>query len=178
MTMLGVPESQHALFAGDGADGGFIQKSLRHVFTQLPLKENYFWQLYFHGRYQTECAPNYLQPNQFHALRRETQKLHTYTDTLTGFLQKKPGQYSHFVLLDHQDWLAANDRHALSEEWEHILDNSRQGTKILLRSAAYEVDFLPSFVTERVTFDREKAAQWHPRDRVGTYGSVYIGTVN
>ncbi len=93
-------------------------------------------------------------------------------------MKENPAAYSHYVLLDHQDWLAANDMTALHEEWRAILDNSRSGTKILSRSAAYEVDFFPSFIHQYITFDQVKAAQMQKFDRVGTYGSVYIGTVN
>ncbi|MCB0644454.1 MAG: DUF3419 family protein, partial [Phaeodactylibacter sp.] len=104
-------------------------------------------------------------------------RIHTYVNTLAGFLRENPGQYSHFILLDHQDWLAANNVPALREEWELILANSRPGTKILLRSAAQEVNFFPDFVLERLEFEQDKTVSTHFKDRVGTYASVYMGIV-
>jgi S-adenosylmethionine-diacylglycerol 3-amino-3-carboxypropyl transferase len=205
MCLLGVPESQQnmllqspnaekmgekpvytdlsrgnregSLNSQKGSSVGFIQRSLRHVFTQLPVKDNYFWQLYFNGKYSTDCCPNYLKAENHATLKAETRKIRTHTATITNFLDRNPAKYSHYVLLDHQDWLAANDRAALAEEWQAILNNSRQGTRILLRSAADEVNFFPSFVHDQVVFEKEKTAETHQIDRVGTYGSVYLGIV-
>jgi S-adenosylmethionine-diacylglycerol 3-amino-3-carboxypropyl transferase len=198
MCLLGVPESQQKMLlqspngekmggkpiytegssnSQKGASVGFIQRSLRHVFTQLPVKDNYFWQLYFNGKYTQDCCPNYLKAENHALLKAETRKIRTHTTTITNFLDRNPAKYSHYVLLDHQDWLAANDRAALAEEWQAILNNSRQGTRILLRSAADEVHFFPAFVHEKVVFEKEKTAETHQIDRVGTYGSVYLGIV-
>lgn len=191
MCLLGVPESQQNLLLSkqnegntpsnnkntEGSTVAFIQRSLRHVFTQLPISDNYFWQLYFNGKYTSECCPNYLKPENHALLKQQTPKIQTHTTTITNFLERNPAEYSHYVLLDHQDWLAANDRPALAQEWQMILKNSRQGTRILLRSAADSIDFFPSFVHEKVVFEREKTVATHQIDRVGTYGSVYLGIV-
>ncbi len=177
MTMLGVPDSQKQLLKPDTEGVGFVEKSMRQVFTQLPISDNYFWQLYFHGKYSSNCMPNYLKTSNFETLKNQMPTIKTHNSTVTHFLQQHPSDYSHYVLLDHQDWLAAHNRPALEEEWRAILDNSRAGTRILLRSAAYEVDFFPDFVRERVVFEKEKTAEWHQKDRVGTYGSVYLGIV-
>jgi S-adenosylmethionine-diacylglycerol 3-amino-3-carboxypropyl transferase len=74
--------------------------------------------------------------------------------TITRFLQENPGEYSHFVLLDHQDWLAWHDTDLLVEEWREIFRHSRPGAKILLRSAGPDVRFLPETVTSRLRFFR------------------------
>ncbi len=180
MCLVGVPRSQQELFVKKYERGalGFIQECLRKVFTQLPLHDNYFWRLYLYGAYTEACAPNYLLAAHFEPLRERMGQLYTHTTTIADFLKKHPGTYSHFVLLDHQDWLAANDQAALEEEWRLILENSRPGTRILLRSAAHCVDFFPEFVKEAVTFEQEKTAETHQLDRVGTYASVYLAVVN
>lgn len=198
MCLLGVPESQQKMLLNtektenntsknqntdlsreyrEGGNVAFILRSLRHVFMELPIADNYFWQLYFKGHYTPDCCPNYLKAENNAVLKVQTDKIHTHTTTITDFLEQNPAPYSHYVLLDHQDWLAANDRDALVSEWRAILKNSRRGTRILLRSAADEVDFFPSFVLESVTFEKEKTAKTHTIDRVGTYGSVYLGIV-
>jgi S-adenosylmethionine-diacylglycerol 3-amino-3-carboxypropyl transferase len=191
MCFLGVPESQQKLLsvvetaekdAGkakntEGVAVKFIQAALRRVFTELPISDNYFWQLYFNGKYTPECCPNYLKSENHALLKQETSKIRTHTTTITNFLDRNPAKYSHYVLLDHQDWLAANDHAALVAEWEAILKNSQKGTRILLRSAASEVDFFPEFVHQQVFFEKEKTADMHKLDRVGTYGSVYLGIV-
>lgn len=41
-----------------------------------------------------------------------------------------------------------------------------------------EVNFIPEFVRNRVDFNVNLANEIHQKDRVGTYGSVLIGTTN
>ncbi|MEQ1744223.1 MAG: BtaA family protein [Saprospiraceae bacterium] len=178
-SMLGVPKSQQALAADFFEDGmaGYFRHCLRQVFLELPIQDNYFWKLYFWGRYTPECCPNYLRQEYFHPIRSRTERIQTHTASLSDFLRDNPGTYTHFVLLDHQDWLASHLRPALDEEWRLILDNAAPGTRILLRSASFELNFVPDFVKERVQFDVEKAKQAHQQDRVGTYASTWIGLV-
>lgn len=183
MCLLGVPESQQTLFMQQYSDGamGFIRECLRKIFTQISIQDNYFYHLYFYGNYSVECSPEYLKVQNFAPLSKQIQKINTHTTTLSQFLKNNPSDYSHYVLLDHQDWLAANNRPALQEEWDLILKNSHSGTKILMRSAAYKIDFLPDFVREKVTFKNHLNSpilqNWHHADRVGTYASVYLGEV-
>jgi S-adenosylmethionine-diacylglycerol 3-amino-3-carboxypropyl transferase len=66
----------------------------------------------------------------------------------------------------------------LEEEWQLILQNSKPGTRILLRSAATRIDFFPKFVEEKIDWiPQNELTQMHNQDRVGTYGSVYLGVV-
>lgn len=178
-SMLGVPKSQQHLAAARFPDGmaGYFRACLRHVFLDLPVSDNYFWKLYYYGRYTADCCPNYLRPENFETLRLRVNRLQTHTASLSDFLKTHPGAYTHFVLLDHQDWLAAHLRPALDEEWRLILDNAAPNAKVLLRSAAFELDFLPDFVRERVKFDLDAATLAHSRDRVGTYASTWMGTL-
>jgi S-adenosylmethionine-diacylglycerol 3-amino-3-carboxypropyl transferase len=179
MCLLGVPRSQQELFMDEYRRGalGFITECLRKVFTQLPTEDNYFWRLYLYGAYTENCSPNYLKVENFETIKAQTDKIRTYSTTMSSFLKEHPGSYSHYILLDHQDWLAANNIEALEEEWQQILKNSHSGTKILLRSAAKVVDFFPDFVLDSVTFEQELTAKTHREDRVGTYASVYMAIV-
>lgn len=178
MSMVGVPRSQRDLII-QSKEGlyGFVESCLDHVFTQLPIADNYFWTVYLNGYYTVSCCPNYLLPDNFNILRERSNRITLYTTTISQFLQDNPGEYSHFVLLDHQDWLAEHNVKALREEWELILKNSRKGTRILLRSAANKIDFFPDFVMDAVEWETELTKTTHFYDRVGTYGSVYLGVV-
>ena len=176
LCLVGVPRSQQELFVNKYERGalGFIQECLRKVFTERPIQDNYFWRLYMYGAYTKECCPSYLEEDKFELIKRKADNVHVHNNTIAGFLKENPGKYSHFILLDHQDWLAANDHDALEEEWRLILDNSRPGTRILLRSAASVVDFFPDFVLDAVEFEQKKTKSTHEQDRVGTYASVYM----
>ncbi|MBK7870141.1 MAG: BtaA family protein [Saprospiraceae bacterium] len=179
MSLVGVPRSQQELFMDKYERGalGYVQESLRKVFTKITLQDNYFWRLYVNGSYTDSCSPSYLQKGNFDVIREQADRIVTHNSTISGFLQNNPKSYSHYILLDHQDWLAANNLPALEEEWQLILQNSKPGTRILLRSAAEEIDFFPKFVLNAVEFEREKTLETHEKDRVGTYASVYMGIV-
>ena len=110
-------------------------------------------------------------------LARRAGALHTHTATLSDFLRKSPGIYSHYVLLDHQDWLAWHEPAALAEEWELIFANSRPGTRILMRSAGLDLSFIPAAVRTRLRFFPERTEPLHRTDRVGTYGSLHFAEV-
>jgi len=179
-SMLGVPKSQQHLAAAIFPDGlfGYIRQCLRHVFTRLPMTDNYFWKCYFFGQYEPDCCPNYLRAENFDTIRERSSRIGTYNGSLSAFLSSHPGKYSHFVLLDHQDWLAARRRRpALEEEWRLIFENAAPDAKVLFRTASFEANFLPEFVRERVDFDKEAAAWSQANDRVGTYAGTWIGTV-
>lgn len=176
MSLVGVPRSQQELYRADYESGtlGYIRDCLRRVFTTRSVRDNYFYRLYLYGSYTREVCPEYLRENNFSLLRDRSFRLRTYDKSISKFLQQNPGSYSHYVLLDHQDWLAHNDYAALCEEWELILANSRPGTRILLRSASPTPDFLPEFVWGRVDLLTEPCAAQAARDRVGTYAGVFL----
>ena len=146
------------------------------LMTELPVSENYFWRLYLHGEYSAQCCPNYLRPENRAFLRERLDRVHLYTASFSDFLQRHQRPLSHFVLLDHQDWLVAHDVDGLEQEWRLILQRSTPGARVLLRSAAPEVGFLPGFV-QRAIRDQADQQHWHQRDRVGTYGSMMLAEV-
>ncbi len=179
MTLLGVPGAQVKLIE-DHYPGGlesYIKDKLRHVISELPAKENYFWRVYVTGSYTMSCCPNYLRSQNQPILAGFSGRIRTHTCSISQFLKDHPGRYTHFVLLDHQDWLAWHDTEALREEWELILANSRPGTKILMRSAALELDFIPPDIRARLRFFPELTDPLHKLDRVGTYGSLSFAEV-
>lgn len=179
-SMLGVPEIQQNLAKKTYQEGmtGYLKACFQKVFTQIPVSDNYFWKVYLMGAYSVDCCPNYLKKEHFETLKNRVSRLSTHTDTLSQFLKNNPGQYTHFILLAHQDWMAAHNRPALSEEWQLILQNSAPNARILMRSAAHEVDFIPEFVHRKVGFDHPKVAEIQSLDRVGTYATTLLGTLN
>lgn len=179
MSLLGVPRAQLELIMEKypEAMAGFIKDNLRHIFTELPIQDNYFWRLYLTGKYTPECCPEYLKKSNFDLLKKNIDAVSLHTTTISNFLKENPGKYSHYILLDHQDWLAHNMPEALDEEWDLILQNSKPGTKILMRSAALEIDFFPESISGKIKWDLKTAQVEHKTDRVGTYASTYIGTV-
>jgi S-adenosylmethionine-diacylglycerol 3-amino-3-carboxypropyl transferase len=179
MTLLGVPAPQIKLIE-DHYPGGvtaYVKDKLRHVMSDLPARENYFWRVYITGSYTLSCCPNYLREENFEALADRADRIHPHTCTVSQFLKEHPGIYSHYVLLDHQDWLAHHAPETLAEEWKLILANSRPGTRILMRSAGLDLSFIPVAVRSRLRFFPERTEPLHITDRVGTYGSLHFAEV-
>lgn len=178
LTLLGVPRAQRDLIAMQypGGVSAFVQDKLRWLLTEVPVAENYFWRLYLHGSYTPQCCPNYLRPEHTATLRERIGRVHLHTTSFSAFLQAHPGTLTHFVLLDHQDWLWAHDQPGLEQEWRLILERSAPGARVLLRSAALKVEFLPEFAQASL-LARADDQRWHQRDRVGTYGSMMLAEV-
>ncbi len=179
MAMVGVPRPQIQLIQTqyEGGLHGYVRLIFDRVAKEILMKENYFWRVYFTGRYTPTCCPNYLRREHFDFLRDNIDKIHTHTTTMTKFLRKNPNSYTHFILLDHQDWLAWHDPVALKEEWDQILMNAAPKAKILMRSASANIDFVPDCIKQALTFFPELTEPLHKKDRVGTYGSVHMAEV-
>jgi S-adenosylmethionine-diacylglycerol 3-amino-3-carboxypropyl transferase len=179
LALVGVPKAQINLLSQTHPQGltGFVQEKLRHVMTRIPISDNYFWRVYLTGSYTKECCPNYLKEENFKKLKSNINKVKLHSCTITDFLKSHPGTYTHFILLDHQDWLACHQPQTLAEEWDAIFQNSSPGAKVLMRSAGINLDFLPDMVKSRLQFFPDLTTSLHHRDRVGTYGSLHFAEV-
>ncbi len=179
MTMLGVPKGQRKMI-DDEVSGGlaaFIHHSIKEVFTNRSVRDNYFWRVYLTGSYTPACCPNYLKEKNFNKIGEKIKSLKISTSYLSCFLKNNPGSYSHFVLLDHQDWMAHHKPGELVREWKLILRNARPGAKILFRSAGKTRSFIPKFLHPHLQFLDDECLEWHDRDRVGTYGSTHLAII-
>lgn len=181
LSLLGVPRAQRDLIEQqfEGGVAGFIQYKLRQVFTQTSMAENYFWRVYLTGKYTEDCCPNYLKKSNFELLRERVGRIKLHTCSVEEFLVKRANSpaLTHFVLLDHQDWMAAHMPDQLLSEWQHIIANAASGCKVLLRSAALNVNFLPQFATHRCIENKVLANHWQQLDRVGTYGATWLAEI-
>lgn len=185
MTLLGVPHPQRKLVEQQhgGHAAGFIREALEYVVTQLPLHDNYFWRVYFTGRYTPECCPEYLKPDNALALREGlVERIVPHVGTVTQFLQQSSVGISRFVLLDHMDWMSSYYPDALREEWEWILRRAAPGARILLRSASAEPAYLEQVALgpmrqhlhEHLAFERDHIDRYQSEDRVHTYAGLVI----
>ena len=178
MSMLCVPQSQMELMKeNDGTIENYIARCLRHIFTEIPIRDNYFWRVYLTGAYSRDCSPNYLKAEHFATLQERVDRVFTHSTTFSDFLYLHPGEYTHFVLLDHQDWLATHAPDALLREWRLILTNSASGARVLMRSATTEVDFIPAEIRSHLRFRPDLTEPLHSLDRVGTYASVHLAEI-
>ena len=195
LSLLGVPRAQRKQLERyyPGGIVKFVEDSLDTVFSELPLKDNYFWRVYLTGEYTRECCPEYLKEENFARLKGSAgepglaERVHTHTTTILEHLQGADCNYSHYVLLDHMDWMAEHMRDVLARQWQEIVDRSDDGARYLWRSAAVICEFVdPIVVTvdgrkrrlgELLEYHRELADELHAVDRVHTYGGLSIATL-
>ena len=108
-----------------------------------------------------------------------------HTSTITSFLEESNVKPTRFVLLDHMDWLSEHRKAELAAEWQQIVDCAQPGSRILWRSGGLRTDFLDDVVVsydgktvkvpDLLTMNESQAKELHALDRVGTYGSFFIG---
>ena len=187
LSMLGVPKAQRKQIETqyEGGVVKYVQDCLDSVFGTLPVRDNYFWRLYATGSYTPECCPEYLERDNFEALKGGlVDRISVHTNTVEGFLRNHEGaKISRFVLLDHMDWLSFHPE-ALASEWDAILSRAAAKTRILWRSGGLRTDYIEPVpvkyqgnetrLGDILTFNAEKAAELHKLDRVHTYGCFYI----
>ena len=187
MSMLGVPRAQRKEVERQHADGipGFVREAVDYVACQVPVRTNYFWQLYFRGFYTPDCCPEYLKPQGFQALKNGlAERIAAQTTTVTKFLRATRDRISRYVLLDHMDWMSSYYPDALAEEWGAILDRATPGARVLFRSAHAQPAYLEDVWVQHaghgrrlmdvVRFHPELARELTRQDRVHTYAGFHI----
>ena len=191
LSLLGVPRAQRRQLEKfyPGGIAKFIEDRLDAVFTKLPLKDNYFWRVYMTGEYTPDCCPEYLRPDNFARLKGGlVDRVQTHTTTILDYLESTNQSYSRYVLLDHMDWLAEHHADVLARQWQAIVDHADDGTRLLWRSAALEVEFVNPIeieldgntceLGELLRYNQTLADELHAKDRVNTYGSFDIATLH
>ena len=187
MSLLGVPKAQRKQIDTQYKGGllQFLQDCLQGVFVEIPMKENYFWQLYMNGKYTRECCPEYLTEAGFQTLKNGmVERVTTHTNSVQGFLEQSEEPISRFILLDHMDWLSDRFFPLLESEWQAIVNSATPNARIIWRSGGLQTDFIDQVqiqhngqltrVSPLLRFNQELASQLHEKDRVHTYGSFYI----
>ncbi len=179
LNLAGVPRSQTELFVQEyeDNDGGYIGASLDRVFHHMPIKDNYFYSVYYRGSYEKDRCPEYLKEENFEVLRNRIDRIHINTNSLEEYCNQTTERFSHFILLDHMDWLAKNNIEGLIAEWRAFFSHATIGAKVLFRSASKNLDWLPDSVKLRIDFEDRISEKCEKMDRVGTYDSTWLGRV-
>ncbi len=187
LAFAGVPRVQRRELEENyqGGMGQYMEDCLEAVFTRLPLKDNYFWWLYFNGSYSRHRCPEYLKRDNFLKLKSGlVSSIRVHTGSLIEFLRQVPRAISRFVLLDHMDWLTGRLRPVLEEEWQLLLGAAAPGARFLWRSAARQPTFVNPIevyfqgsrarVGELLCYHTGLADELHAVDRVHTYRSFAV----
>lgn len=180
LSFFGIPDSQAKLvdiYNDYHNMYDFIVGSLRTVFKEFPLSQNYFWYLYIKGQYSRETCPNYLKEENFDILKKNVDKIVLKIDTFYNHLKSTAdNSYSHIILLDHFDWFW-EDKKTQLEVWNEIKRVAKPNAKILFRSAASNRNYLIPEIQNEINYRDDLTKGFTNRGRVGTYGSVNFGEI-
>jgi len=171
LSLAGIPSTQIESMSDLNA---YMRSTLRNLFVKQGMKDNYFWKIYLEGNYTESCSPEYLKKDNFEIISSQLTKITHNTLSVTELLNSSEKKYSHFLLLDHQDWLAGNGTNELEKEWIAIFKSSKSNSKILFRSVHKDLEFLPDFVRSKIKKMNIKTTYLKQNDRVGTYPSTFL----
>lgn len=72
----------------EGSVANFIRQRCEQVFLEMPIQDNYFWQVFLKGEYCQECCPEYLKEENFERLKSGLfDRIQVRTNTITSFLE-------------------------------------------------------------------------------------------
>ncbi|TVQ44135.1 MAG: DUF3419 family protein [Saprospirales bacterium] len=170
LALAGVPKSQFELVSSNGTEktSDYLKDCFQKTFNNNPGAKNYFYQVYYYGKYTKESCPEYLKEENFEKIRGQIEKITFSTESINDYLKKSDIPFTHFVLLDHMDWLVANQPTILEEQWNLINSRSSKHSRVLFRSAAKDQSFLPKHVFNNFSF-YPGVEDVQKNDRVGMY---------
>ncbi len=173
LSLGGIPYEQKVAI---GNMNDFMDRVFRTVFVRQSARHNYFWRLYLNGYYTEEYRPDYLMRPHFDQIRSGVDRVSAHTGSVSAYLSRTQKRFSHFVLLDHMDWLASSDPGELHREWKQIFRHAEEGATVLFRSAWAKPDFLPEWVLNRLEFFPIEPGVLE-KDRVGTYPGTFLASI-
>jgi S-adenosylmethionine-diacylglycerol 3-amino-3-carboxypropyl transferase len=155
-----------------------LRQRVEKLACRFPIKDNYFARQAFGRQYDAAlkgALPPYLESENFSAVRSRISRLDIKHASLTDVLARTPAKSVNcIVLLDAQDWM--NDQQ-LTALWRQIHHCAAQGARVIFRTAANE-RLLPGRVPHDIlsdwTYQEEKSADLHARDRSSIYGGFHL----
>jgi S-adenosylmethionine-diacylglycerol 3-amino-3-carboxypropyl transferase len=174
---LGIPPQQRDLLGGDQPLNEVLHQRLLRLINVYPIETNYFaWQAL--GRRYREpgdsCLPPYLQNGRYEQMRAGAGLILPVHQNMRVFLESLPArQIDAVVLLDSQDWMAADEIRAL---WNAIDRAGSEHIQVIFRTAGAgsPLDTEPLLPLQQTWLrDAGRSALGFERDRSGIYGGFH-----
>jgi S-adenosylmethionine-diacylglycerol 3-amino-3-carboxypropyl transferase len=174
---LGIPPQQRVLLGGGQPLNEVLHERLLRLINGHPNQTNYFaWQA-LHRSYSgpgDRCLPPYLQACQFQRMRDGAGLIIPVHANLRLFLESLPArEVDAVVLLDSQDWMAAEEIRAL---WNAIDRAGSDKVRVIFRTAGKESPLESDELAPLRQIwlrDEERSAVGFEQDRSGIYGGFH-----
>ena len=145
----------------------FLEEGIQRVLTTLPMRDNFFWQQAFLGKYLT--PPDYAQPETFDYLKEVVSRIETYVGRIENLLVDIPRQsVTCFNLLDAPDWLSPEQTAAL---WRLIERAAAPGARVLFRTIDPSYQLPNSILLKWCNMTNPS---WTLEERTGAYAHVFL----
>ncbi len=179
---LGIPPQQYDELKKDLGENGNIvdiyRERTKKLAVEYPIDENYFaWQA-FSRKYDTKtqkAIPEYLKKENYDHLKVNINKLHTIIGSVTDEIKRNPfDTFNRFVFLDAQDWMNSE---SMTDLWNAIAKNSKQGARIIFRTAGATSPIeksLPKTLRDKFYYEKEHSKQLFKKDRASIYGGFHL----
>jgi S-adenosylmethionine-diacylglycerol 3-amino-3-carboxypropyl transferase len=177
---LGIPPQQRTLLGGDEPLNDVLHQRLLRLINVYPNETNYFaWQA-LKRSYPgpgDKCLPLYLQQGKFDKMKTGAGLVTPVHANLRVFLESLPArQIDAVVLLDSQDWMAADEIRTL---WNAIDRAGNDDIRVIFRTAGAgspleQPELSP--LLETWQRDAERSTVGFDRDRSGIYGGFHCYT--
>jgi S-adenosylmethionine-diacylglycerol 3-amino-3-carboxypropyl transferase len=174
---LGIPPQQRALLGGGAPLNEVLHERLLRLIDVHPNETNYFaWQALSrkYAGQDDRCLPAYLQRSQFERMRNGAGLVIPVHANLRLFLESLPArEVDAVVLLDSQDWMAADEIGAL---WNAIDRTGNDNVRVIFRTAGTvspldSAELAP--LRQIWCRDEARSAIGFARDRSGIYGGFH-----
>lgn len=149
-------------------------KKAEYIFTNIPIKNNYFASLMLLGYYfNDDCFPPYLKKTSFPVLKRKVDRIEIQTSTLQNFLKKQQdGSISKFNLSNILDWM---DYKEFKEQLYEISRIGKNQAKLCYFSTRIDRD-MPKDI-EKIKSEKRLANLLLNEGRTLLYGTFEIGEI-
>ncbi len=168
--LFGVPSSQMKLSSVTEISEN-IRVSLKNHFELYPNTSNYFWYLYFFGKYNEQFCPNYLKEENFNRIKSNIHKMSLIDIPLLQALDLD--EFNIINLLDHQDWHLINNQEYLTTLWNKI--NSMQNKrKLMFRTVSSDRNIFDKYFNHQYKLNSYSNKDLKYINRVATYFYAHI----
>jgi len=174
LSLAGIPNSQQSAI---GDLNLFMKLVIRKIFVDQHTSQNPYWGRYLQLPDLKPQTDDIHHPDNFLKIQKCLNKIDFKTASFNDYLDTSTEQYTHFILLDHMDWMVNKAENELNRLWKLINEKSDREAKVLFRTAFSDLSFLPNHAFEKFEFDSVDEDWLRKNDRVGTYSGTYLATI-
>lgn len=166
---IGVPRHQWAQVVDGRRAEEYFDAVGSGLFANSLVGDNYFWRWFFTGKFEPQCCPNYLRPENLRRLR-DGRLSRLQVKHGTYLAAAREGRHSKLILGDHLDWFGPRRVESVVEELGRSMAAE---TRLSFLTSSTAPAHAGHFRRRGFQVDR-RAAMTPYMDRANTYEGYYV----